>query len=61
LLEVFLVVVADRHGLSYDSFDKIGVLLPLSLDDYLMARHALLKQDLLAFDGHLLQGLSLPP
>jgi len=61
LLYVFLVLVADRHGLSYYSFDKICVLLQLSLDDYLMARNALIKKDLIAFDGHLFQVLSLPP
>jgi hypothetical protein len=61
LLYVFLVLVADRHGLSYSSFDKICVLLQLSLDDYLMARNALIKKDLIAFDGHLFQVLSLPP
>jgi hypothetical protein len=60
LLSVFLVLVADRHGLSYDSFDKICALLPRSLDDDLLARHALIKQDLIAFDGHLFPVLSLP-
>jgi hypothetical protein len=60
LLYVFLVLVADRNGLSYYSFDKIGALLQLSLDDYLLARNALIKQDLIAFDGHLFQVLSLP-
>lgn len=61
LLYVFLVLVADRHGLSYYSFDKICALLQLSLDDYLIARNALMKQDLIAFDGHLFQVLALPP
>jgi hypothetical protein len=60
LLYIFLVLVADRHGLSYYSFDKICTLLQLSLDDYLAARNTLLQQDLIAFDGHLFQGLSLP-
>jgi hypothetical protein len=60
LLYVFLVLVADRNGLSYYSFDKICALLQLSLDDYLLARNALIKQDLIAFDGHLFQVLSLP-
>jgi hypothetical protein len=55
-----LVLVADRHGLSYYSFDKICALLQLSLDAYLLARHALIKKDLSAFDGHLFPGLSLP-
>lgn len=61
LLYIFLVLVADRHGLSYYSFDKICGLLQLSLDDYLIARNALIKKDLIAFDGHLFQVLSLPP
>ena len=60
LLYVFLVLVADRNGLSYYSFDKICALLQLSLDDYLLTRNALIKQDLIAFDGHLFQVLSLP-
>ena len=60
LLYVFLVLVADRNGLSYYSFDKLCALLQLSLDDYLLARNALIKQDLIAFDGHLFQVLSLP-
>jgi hypothetical protein len=57
---VFLVLVADRNGLSYYSFDKICALLQLSLDDYLLARNALIKKDLIVFDGHLFQVLSLP-
>jgi hypothetical protein len=61
LLYVFLVLVADRNGLSYYSFDKICALLQISLDDYLLARNALIKKDLIAFDGHLFQVLSLPP
>ena len=61
LLYVFLVLVADRNGLSYYSVDKICVLLQLSLDDDLIARHALIKKDRIAFDGHLLPVLSLPP
>jgi hypothetical protein len=60
LLYVFLVLVADRGGLSYYSFDKICALLQLSLDAYLIARNALIKKDLIAFDGHLFQVLALP-
>jgi hypothetical protein len=60
LLYVFLVLVADRSGLSYYSFDKICALLQLSLDDYLIARNALIQKDLIAFDGHLFQVLALP-
>ena len=60
LLYVFLVLVADRRGLSYYSYDKICTLLRLSVDQYLWARDALIQKDLIAFDGHLYQVLSLP-
>jgi hypothetical protein len=60
LLYVFLVLVADRKGLSFYSFDKICTLLRISTDEYLIARDALIKKDLIAFDGHLFQVLSLP-
>ena len=57
---MFLVLVADRQGLSYYGFDKICTLLAMSCDDYLFARNALIEKDLLAFDGRLYQVLSLP-
>jgi hypothetical protein len=60
LLYVFCVLVADRNGLSYYSYDKICTLLRFSLEDYLVARNALIHKDLIAFDGHLFQVLSLP-
>jgi hypothetical protein len=60
LLYLFLVLVADRKGLSYYGFDKICTLLGISCDDYLLARNALIEKDLLAFDGYLYQVLSLP-
>jgi hypothetical protein len=60
LLYVFLVVVADRQGLSYYCYDKICSLLKISADDYILARDALIQKDLIAFDGSLFQVLSLP-
>jgi hypothetical protein len=60
LLYVFLVLVADRTGLSYYSYDKICTLLRCTLEDYLVARNGLIDKDLIAFDGHLFQVLSLP-
>jgi len=53
-------LVADRHGLSYYGYDKICTLLRFTLDDYLVARNGLITKDLIAFDGHLFQVLSLP-
>ena len=60
LLYVFLVLVADRNGLSYYSYDKICILLRISVDEYILVRDALIKKDLIAFDGYLFQVLSLP-
>ena len=57
---IFLVLVGDRNGLSYDRFDTLCTLLPVSLDDYLVARNALIHKDRIAFDGHLFQVRSLP-
>ena len=60
LLYLFLVLVSDRHGLSYYAYDSICSLLQLTLDDYIQARDGLLKKDLIAFDGTLFQVLQLP-
>jgi hypothetical protein len=61
LLYFFLILVADRYGLSFYSYDAICSLLRLSMDEYVEARNGLLKKDLIAFDGTLYQVLSLPP
>lgn len=60
LLYVFLVLVADRNGLSYYGYDTLCTLLRFTIEDYLVARNALIDKDLIAFDGHLFQVLSLP-
>ncbi len=60
LLYLFLIIVADRNGLSYYSYDKICALLGITVDEYIVARNALIHKDLLAFDGSLFQVLSLP-
>lgn len=60
LLYVFLVLAADRHGLSFYSFDRICTILQVTTDDYIEARNALIEKDLIAFDGCLFQVLSLP-
>jgi hypothetical protein len=60
LLYLFLVLVGDRKGLSYYSYDKICSLVKVSADDYVLARNELIEKDLIAFDGRLFQVLSLP-
>ena len=60
LLYFFLVLASDRYGLSFYSYDAICSLLSVSLDEYIEARDALMKKDLIAFDGTLFQVLDLP-
>ena len=60
LFYFFLVLVSDRCGLSYYSFDKICSFLGVDIDDYIVARNALIDKDLIAFDGAIFQVLSLP-
>ena len=60
LLYFFLVLVADRQGLSYYHYDKICSLLCVSLDEYIVVRDQLIDKDLIAFDGTFFQVLSLP-
>ena len=59
-LYFFLVLAADRHGLSFYSYDSICNLLQMSLDQYIEARDGLIKKDLIAFDGTIFQVLDLP-
>ena len=60
LLYLFLVIVADRNGLSYYCYDKICSLVQITVDEYVLARDLLIDKDLIAFDGRLFQVLSLP-
>ena len=60
-LYLFLVLAADRHGVSFYSYDRICAALEVTLDDYVAARNALIDIDLVAFDGTRFQVLSLPP
>jgi hypothetical protein len=60
LLYIFLVLVSDRHGLSYYAYDSICSYLQLAVDDYIEARDGLVKKDLIASDGTLFQVLDLP-
>ncbi len=60
LLYFFLVLVSDRYGLSFYSYDVICSLLEICVDEYIIARDGLIKRDLIAFDGTLFQVLDLP-
>lgn len=60
LLYIFLVMVSDQEGLSWYSYNKICSLLDISVDTYVEARDALIDKNLISFDGHLFQVLSLP-
>jgi len=60
LLYIFLVLAADRCGLSYYSGERICRLLHLSADQYEMATAGLMDKQLIAFDGTLFQVLELP-
>ena len=60
LLYIFLVLAADRYGLSFYSYDRICSCLHMTLEQYSAARDGLIEKDLIAFDGTLYQVLSLP-
>ena len=60
LLNLFLIMAADRYGLSFYSCNSICSLLGLTVDQYLKARDGLIGKDLIAFDGTIFQVLSLP-
>ena len=59
-LYVFLVLAANRNGVSFYSYDAICSVLGIHLERYLQARNALIARDLIAFDGTRFQVLSLP-
>jgi hypothetical protein len=60
LLYFFLVLAADRDGLSFYNYDKICQVLKLDVDDYIQARNGLIDKKLIAFDGRQFQVLALP-
>jgi hypothetical protein len=60
VLYLFLIMAADRQGLSYYSYDKICKHADLILDEYILARDGLIDKELIAFDGFFFQVLSLP-
>lgn len=59
-LYLFLVLAADRRGISFWSYERICSVLELHLDLYIEARNGLIDKDLIAFDGRRFQVLELP-
>jgi hypothetical protein len=59
-LYLFLLLAADRCGISFYGYDRICSVLELTLDEHIDARNALIDKDLIAFDGRRFQVLELP-
>jgi len=60
LLYFFLVLVGDRNGISFYSYDKICALLKIDVERLLAARARLLDKSLVAFEDGRYQVLQLP-
>lgn len=60
LLYFFLVLVGDKHGVSFYSYDKICQVLKLELADYIQARDRLIQRSLIACHQGRFQVLELP-
>jgi hypothetical protein len=60
LLYFFLVLVSDRHGISFYSYDAICSYLQFTLEQCNEATDGLIDKDLIAFDGTIYQVLELP-
>ena len=60
LLYLFLILAADRYGLSFYSCNSICSSLGLTNEQYQTAIDGLIGKDLVAFDGTIFQVLSLP-
>ncbi|MDH3347828.1 MAG: hypothetical protein OEM02_06990 [Desulfobulbaceae bacterium] len=60
VLYFFLVLVADREGLSFYGKEKICSYCGFSPEEYLVARNNLIQKNLIAFNKQLFQVLSLP-
>lgn len=60
LLYFFLVLVGDRNGISFYSYDKICALLKLEVESFIRARDQLVQKALLAYHDGRYQVLQLP-
>jgi len=60
LLYFFLILVADRDGMSFYHYDKICQHLKMDVDTYIQSRNGLIRKKLIAFESPVFQVLSLP-
>jgi len=60
LVYLLLCLAADRNGLSFYGDKRILSYFQLDPDELHLARRELIEKDLVAYDGHLYQVLSLP-
>jgi hypothetical protein len=60
LMYLLLCLAADRYGLSFWGDKRIQSYFQLDSSELQLAKRELIEQDLIAYDGHLYQVLSLP-
>ena len=60
LLYFFLILVGDKNGISFYSYDNICHLLKIELDEFIQARTQLLNRSLIDYDNGRFQVLELP-
>jgi hypothetical protein len=60
LLYFFLVLVGDKNGISFYSYDKICYIIKIEPDDFVYARNRLIEKELIAYDQCRFQVLQLP-
>lgn len=60
LLYFFLVLVGDKNGISFYSYDKICAFLKMDVDRFIEARDRLIERSLIATDNGRFQVLQLP-
>ena len=59
-LYVFLVLVANKDGVSWYSYDRICVRLQIDMNTYMAARNELLEHFLIAYEQDVFQVLLMP-
>ena len=60
LLYFFLVLVGDKNGVSFYSYDRILDILKMTLDQFITARNRLVNMSLIAIQDYRYQVLELP-